>query len=142
MMVDVVGSRYSSRTAAAAAAAAGPTAAAAAAGPTRLVRQVRAVAGSETDVAGVVLAVLCCVVWSNWVLLEPLTPGPHRNRQALFRPCLRPSERAPARSVPSRPPPAAAGGGFDGTERAGPGRAQTVANRAGTALTGAVRTGR
>ena len=35
--------------------------------------------------------------------------------------------------------PGAAGGGFDG--RNGPGRARTVANRAGTALTGAVRTG-
>ena len=41
--------------------------------------------------------------------------SPHPS--ALFRPCLRPSERAPARSVPSKP-----GGGFDGTEwaRTGP----------------------
>ena len=30
---------------------------------------------------------------------------------ALFRPCLRPSERVPARSVPLKPPPAAPGGG-------------------------------
>ena len=35
----------------------------------------------------------------------------------------------------------AAGGGFDGTERAGPGTSRTAANRAGTALTGAARTG-
>ena len=38
---------------------------------------------------------------------------------ALFRPCLQPSERVPARSVPSKRPPVAPGGGFDGTERAG-----------------------
>ena len=43
---------------------------------------------------------------------------------ALFRPCLRPSERVTARSVPSKPPlqkvaaGAVPGGGFDGTERA------------------------
>ena len=39
------------------------------------------------------------------------------------------------RSIPSKPP-CAPGGGFDG-----PGRTRTVASRAGTALTGAVRTG-
>ena len=63
--------------------------------------------------------------------------SPHPS--ALLRPCVRPSERVPASSVPSKPPPVAAGGGL--TERAGPGRARTVAKRAGTALTGAVRTG-
>ena len=60
--------------------------------------------------------------------------SPHQS--ALFQPCLRPFERVTARSVQSKPPPAAAGGAFDG-----PGGARTVANRAGTALTGAVRTG-
>ena len=46
--------------------------------------------------------------------------SPHPS--ALVRPCLRPSQRVPARPVPSKPPPAArrrTGGGFDGTERAG-----------------------
>ena len=57
---------------------------------------------------------------------------------ALFRPCLRPSERVPARSVSSKPPPAALGAGLTG--RNGPGRARTIAIRAGAALTGAVRT--
>ena len=38
---------------------------------------------------------------------------------ALFRRCLRPSERVAARSVPSKSPPGALGGGFDGTERTG-----------------------
>ena len=38
---------------------------------------------------------------------------------ALLQPCLRPSERVAARSVPLKPPPGAAGGGFEGTERAG-----------------------
>ena len=41
--------------------------------------------------------------------------SPHPS--ALFRPCLQPSERVTARSVPSKPPPGAPGGGFDGTER-------------------------
>ena len=63
--------------------------------------------------------------------------SPHPS--ALFRPCLRPSERVPARSVRSKPPPTAAGDGL--TRRNGPGRARTVSNRAETALTGAVRTG-
>ena len=39
--------------------------------------------------------------------------SPHPS--TLFRPCLRPSERVPVRSVPSKPPPDA----LDGTERAG-----------------------
>ena len=64
-----------------------------------------------------------------------LLSSPHPS--ALFRPCLRPSERVPARSVPSKPPPAALEAVLTG--RNGPGRARTVANRAGTALTGAVR---
>ena len=38
---------------------------------------------------------------------------------ALFRSCLGPSERVPARSDPSKPPLGALGVGFDGTERAG-----------------------
>ena len=60
---------------------------------------------------------------------------------ALSRPCWRPSERVPARPVHTPQPHAGApGGGFDATERAG--RARTVAKRVGTALTGAVRTGR
>ena len=42
--------------------------------------------------------------------------SPHPS--ALFQPCLRPSERVPARFVTSKPPPGAPGGGFDGTERA------------------------
>ena len=42
--------------------------------------------------------------------------SPHPS--ALFRLCLRPAERTPARSVPSKPPPGAAGCSFDGTERA------------------------
>ena len=54
--------------------------------------------------------------------------SPHPS--ALHRPCLRPSER-PA-------PPLEAGL----TGRNGPGRARAVANRTGSALTGAVRTGR
>ena len=90
-------------------------------------------------------------------------PSPHPS--ALFQPCLRPSERVPVRSVPSKllsaavsgfDAPSAAGSGFDApsaafappallgtvlTRHNGPGRARTVTNRAGTALTGAVRTG-
>ena len=54
--------------------------------------------------------------WSGVGLRTLLREGLYPS--ALFRPCLRPSERVPARSVPSKPPPAAAGGGFDGTERA------------------------
>ena len=63
--------------------------------------------------------------------------SPHPS--ALFRPCLRPSERVPARSVPSKQPPAALKAVWTG--RNGPGRARTVAIRVGTALTGTVRTG-
>ena len=63
--------------------------------------------------------------------------SPHPS--ALFLSSLRPSERVPARSVPSKPPPSPLGGGLTG--RNGRGRARTFANRAGTALTGAVRTG-
>ena len=63
--------------------------------------------------------------------------SPHAS--ALFRPCLRPSERVPARSVPSKPHPAALEAVLMG--RNGPGRARTVANRTRTALTGATRTG-
>ena len=43
--------------------------------------------------------------------------SPHPS--ALFRPCLRPSERVPARSVPLKTASSAAGSGFVGTERAG-----------------------
>ena len=64
-------------------------------------------------------------------------PSPHPS--ALLRPCMRPSERVrPAQSCQNH---------FQRhleavlTARNGPGRARTVANRAGTALTGAVRTG-
>ena len=39
-----------------------------------------------------------------------------------------------------KPPPAGSGDGFDGLN--GSGRARTVANRIGTALTSAARTGR
>ena len=67
-----------------------------------------------------------------------VTPGTHRTCQRCSG-RLRPSEGAPARSVQSKPPPAALGAVLTG--RNGPGRARTVANRAGTALTGAVRTG-
>ena len=49
--------------------------------------------------------------------------SPHPS--ALFRPCLRPSERVPARSVPSKPPPAMLGAVLTG--RNGSGRARTVA---------------
>ena len=56
---------------------------------------------------------------------------------ALFRSCDRP-ERLPARFVRSKPPPAPLEAFLTG--RKGPGRALTVANRAETALTGAVRT--
>ena len=56
--------------------------------------------------------------------------SPHPS--ALFRPCLRPSERVPA--YQNRLQQVLSG-------RNGPGRARTVANRAGTALTVAVRTG-
>ena len=71
--------------------------------------------------------------WQSQALSSP-------HPSALFRPCLRPSERVPARSAPSKPPPAPLEAVLSGTAN-GPGRAQTVANRAGTALTGAVRTG-
>ena len=65
-------------------------------------------------------------------------PGPHRTRQRCSDSvCDRPS---PARSVPSKSPVGPPGGGFD-SPRNGTGRARTVANRAGTALTGAVSTG-
>ena len=43
--------------------------------------------------------------------------SPHPS--ALFRPCLRLSGRVPVRSVPLKPISIAAGGGFDGTGRAG-----------------------
>ena len=65
-----------------------------------------------------------------------LTPGPHRTRQRYFGPvCDRPIALRPIPSRQNRLQ--ASGGGFDG-----PKRARTVANRALTALTGAVRTGR
>ena len=66
---------------------------------------------------------------SGRVTISDARSSPHPS--ALLRPRLRPSERVPARSVPSKPP------GFDG-----PRRARTVASRAGAARTGAVRTGR
>ena len=56
---------------------------------------------------------------SRSVLLSEARSSPHPS--APFRPCLRPSERVAARSVPSKPPPGA--------------------DRAGATLTGAVRTG-
>ena len=59
-------------------------------------------------------------------LVIRLKPGPHRTRTLLATVRARPS---PFRSVPSKPPRSATGGGFDGTDRAG------------TAQTGAVRTG-
>ena len=65
--------------------------------------------------------------------------SPHPS--ALFRPCLRPSERIPTRPGPSSQNRLQAPLEEVLTERNGPGRARTVANRAGTALTGAVRTG-
>ena len=43
--------------------------------------------------------------------------SPHPS--ALFRPCLRPSEHVPVRSIPSKPPPAPAWGGFGGAKQAG-----------------------
>ena len=52
----------------------------------------------------------------QWFVCEAWC-SPHPS--ALFRPCLQPSERALARSVPSKPPPGAAEGGFDGTKQAG-----------------------
>ena len=70
---------------------------------------------------------------------QTVKPGPHRTRQHSPGPAYdRPSASRP---VPSRqkPPPAALGGVFDGTERTE--RARTVANSAGTALTGAMWTG-
>ena len=75
---------------------------------------------------------------SRWAIARS---SPHPS--ALSRPCLRPSERVPARSVPSKPPPGAAAP-LEAvlTGRNGPGRARMVANRAGTALTCTVRTGR
>ena len=72
----------------------------------------------------------------------PYSPSEARSSphpSAPFPPCLRPSERVPVRSVPSKPPPGGPGGGFDGTERTvtrSDGRKQARA-----ALTGAVRTG-
>ena len=63
--------------------------------------------------------------------------SPHPS--ALFRPCLRLSERVPARFVTSKPPQTRLEAVL--TRQNGPGRARTVANRAGTALTGAMRTG-
>ena len=54
---------------------------------------------------------------------------------------VRPSERVPVRSVPSKPPPVRRRLEALLTGRNGPERDQTVANRARTALTGAVRTG-
>ena len=70
--------------------------------------------------------------------------SPHPS--ALFRPCLRPSERVPvvrsSRCNPFRPvKTASSGAGAVSTGQNGPGCARTVANRAGTALTGAVMTG-
>ena len=57
--------------------------------------------------------------------------SPHPS--ALFRPCLR-------RSILSKPPPAASGGGFDGTKRAG---TRSDGRKQGrTAIAGVVRTGR
>ena len=69
--------------------------------------------------------------------LRQARSSPHPS--ALLRPWLQPSERVLARSVPSNRLQAPLEAVL--TERNGQGRAQTVANRAGTALTGAVRTG-
>ena len=63
--------------------------------------------------------------------------SPHPS--ALSRLRLRPFERVSARSVTSKPPPAALGAVLTG--RNGPRRARTVANRAVKALTSAARTG-
>ena len=69
-----------------------------------------------------------------------LTPGPHRTRQRCSGPvCDRPSASRP---VPSRQNRLQRRLEAVLTGRNGPGRARTVTNRAGTALTGAVRTGR
>ena len=62
-----------------------------------------------------------CQGWSGLTLCpvrSEARSSPHPS--ALFRPCLRPSERVQARSVvPSRQTRLLAGGGFDGTGRAG-----------------------
>ena len=66
------------------------------------------------------------------------TPGPHRTRQRCSSPvCDRPSATRPVSSRQNRLQRR-----LEAvlTRRNGPGRAQTVANRAGTALTGAVKT--
>ena len=63
--------------------------------------------------------------------------SPHPS--ALFRPCLRPFERVPARSVSSKRLQRRLAAVLSGQN--GPGRTRTVTNRAGTALTGAMRTG-
>ena len=68
--------------------------------------------------------------------VNTVTPGPHRSSGPV---CDRPSASRPVPPRQNRPQPALRA---VLTGQNGPGRARTVANRAGTALTGAVRTGR
>ena len=80
------------------------------------------------------------VLWTRRLAWSAVPPGPHRTRQRCAGPvCDRPSASRPVLSRQSRLQRC-----LEAvlTGRSGPGRALMVANRAETALTGAVRTGR